>query len=119
MKGGNKLIFREGFNNNFFIGEECIEDISKQLICLVDTYKFSLESISLLSHIELDKLISFYNGEASLHYEEIHKLDIVVIDIFIKAIESSLHNYDFYLKSREYIAKGIPFIDEAYLDENE
>lgn len=113
------MIYKEGFENNFFIGEECIESTSNKLISLINVYKFSIETISILSHIELNKLINFYNGKESLNYEEIIRLGIDVLDPLDIAIKTSIYNYNSYEKIKEARKKGTPIIFENYEKERE
>lgn len=82
---------------------------------LVDTYKFSMESISILSHIEICKLNDFYTGNGYLNYEEVLQLYDTVIDVFTIAVETSLHNYKCLLKFKECRSDDIPIIfDTSY-----
>lgn len=88
-------------NDKFFIGEEIIEDPSDQLNFLVEKYKFSLESISILSHIELNKLSNFYSHKDGLTYDEVTQLSNLVLEVFIPAVETSIHNYNSYEKFKK------------------
>lgn len=108
------MIYKEGFETKFLIGEECVKSTSNKLISLINTYKFSIETISILSHIELNKLTNFYNGEEKLDYEEIIRLCGDVLDPLTIAVNTSINNYNSYQKSKE---KRIPIIFKEYMEE--
>lgn len=92
------LLILKDVNEKIFIGEEGIEIVSEQLKFLVDKYKFSLESISMLSHIEFNKLSDFYSHKNGLTYDEVIQLSNSVLEVFIPAVETSIHNYNSYKK---------------------
>lgn len=96
-------------NEKFFIGEEGIEIASEQLEFLVGKYKFSLESISILSHIEFNKLYGFYHHQNGLTYDEVIQLSNSVLEVFIPAIETSIHNYN---SDKKYKKNRVPTIFE-------
>ncbi|MDZ4910186.1 hypothetical protein GNF68_14210 [Clostridium perfringens] len=104
------MIYKDGFNHTFFIDEECIETISKKLVLLVDKYKFSIDTISILSHIELKKITGFLNKKEGLTYDEINMLDNVVLSVFESAIQTSIYNYECHKKVKDAREKGEPII---------
>jgi hypothetical protein len=103
------LVILKNVNEKFFIGEEAIEVDSDRLKILVEKYKFSLESISILSHIEFNKLYGFYHHQNGLTYDEVIQLSNSVLEVFIPAIETSIHNYN---SDEKYKKNRVPTIFE-------
>lgn len=100
ISGGDLMILKNA-NEKIFLGDECIEIASEQLEFLVKEYKFSLESISILSHIELNKLSDFYYRKNGLEYDEVVQLSNSVLEVFVPAVETSIHNYNSYEKFKK------------------
>ncbi|MCR8743688.1 hypothetical protein [Romboutsia lituseburensis] len=59
----------------------------------IDDYKFSLETVSILTKIELTKLEKFYYESGNLSYNELSLIKKVVILPFENVFEISKFNY--------------------------
>ncbi|MGO0907717.1 HTH domain-containing protein [Clostridioides difficile] len=83
-----------------------IEKFMKDLSFLIEEYKFSMETISILCKIDLENLNDFYIGKDFLLYEEISLIESVLFP-FISAIDIAKHNYNIIIKTRQ---SNKPFI---------
>ncbi|MBS1276222.1 hypothetical protein E1H49_19375 (plasmid) [Clostridioides difficile] len=87
--------------DEFFKSHEVAKNYIGGLYKLIDVYKFSMESVSVLTRIDLDKLNNFYAGEASLNYDELCLIESVIITPLAGAFETAEHNYNMIIKARK------------------
>lgn len=87
--------------DEFFKDHEVAINYIGGLYKLIDVYKFSMESVSVLTRIDLDKLNNFYAGKTSLNYDELCLIESVIITPLVEAFESAEHNYNMTIKMRE------------------
>ena len=94
-----ELIFYEGksleeFKNiRYLLNDEFIEGFVINLYTLLDEYKFTLETISILSQIEINVLENFINKKDGLTYDEINIIENCAVLPLIKSIEVCEHNF--------------------------
>ncbi|HID1218349.1 hypothetical protein KW94_19845 [Clostridioides difficile] len=86
--------------DEFFKDHEVSKNYIGGLYKLIDIYKFSMESVSILTRIDLDKLNNFYAGETSLNYDELCLIESVIAP-FIEAFKNAEHNYNMIIKTRK------------------
>ncbi|MBH6949523.1 hypothetical protein I6A93_17565 [Clostridioides difficile] len=87
-------------SNKLYRDNEVLEKFVEDLSFLIDDYKFSLETISILCKINIEKLTNFYAGKGYILYEEMSLIESVLAP-FLSAIDIAKHNYDVVIKSRE------------------
>lgn len=91
----------------FFLKDDHgIASFMKRLNNLIQIYKFELETISILSNIELNKLKLFFEGKEYLTYDEVIIIETVICDPFESAIDIAKENYRMVKKTQE-IEKNI------------
>lgn len=94
-----ELFFYEGMlleefkNIRYLINDEFIEEFVINLYTLLDEYKFTLETISILSKVEINTLENFINKKGGLTYDEINMIEDCVLLPLIKVLEVCEHNF--------------------------
>lgn len=73
--------------------EEITISFLEKLYYFIEEYKLSLETVSILTKIDLQKLNEFYYKSGKLHYDELSLIKKVVIMPFEKVFEVAEHNY--------------------------
>ncbi|MFL8674148.1 HTH domain-containing protein [Clostridioides sp. GD02404] len=84
---------------NFFREHEVAKNYIGDLFYLIEEYKFSMETVSILTNIDIKKLNEFYIGKGTLHYDELVLINSVVIMPFIDVFKTAKHNYEMIIKS--------------------
>lgn len=64
----------------------------EKLYYFIETYKFSLETVSILTKIDTEKLNNFYYKNGELHYDELSLINKVIIIPFENVFSISEYN---------------------------
>ncbi|WP_343101354.1 hypothetical protein [Romboutsia sp. MSSM.1001216sp_RTP31141st1_G3_RTP31141_220114] len=73
--------------------EEITISFLEKLYYFIEEYKFSLETVSRLTRINLKKLNEFYYNSGKLHYDELSLIKKVVVLPFENIFEIAEYNY--------------------------
>ncbi|CCL53312.1 hypothetical protein [Clostridioides difficile] len=84
---------------NFFKDHEVAKNYIGDLYNFIEEYKFSMDTVSILTNIDIKKLNDFYIGKGALHYDELVLINSVVIMPFIDVFKTAKHNYGMIIKS--------------------
>ncbi|MCC0650598.1 HTH domain-containing protein [Clostridioides sp. ZZV15-6598] len=79
---------------NFFKEDEVAKNYIGDLYYLIDEYKFSMDTVSILTNIDIKKLNDFYIGKGTLHYDELTLINSVIIMPFVDTFKTAKHNYN-------------------------
>ncbi|UDN56625.1 HTH domain-containing protein [Clostridioides sp. ES-S-0010-02] len=88
---------------NFFKDHEVAKNYIGDLYYLIDEYKFSMDTVSILTNIDIKKLNDFYIGKGTLHYDELVLINSVIIIPFIDVFKTAKDNYDMIIKAHKKI----------------
>lgn len=98
-----ELINSESF---LFKKDESISiNFLEKLFNFIETYKLSLETVSILTKIDIDKLNDFYYKNGVLHYDELRLINKVIINPFENVFEIAESNYKMAIKNQEDLKK--------------
>ncbi|AVD37738.1 TPA: hypothetical protein KRI65_000517 [Clostridioides difficile] len=84
---------------NFFKEHEVAKNYIGELYNFIEEYKLSMETVSILTNIDIKKLNDFYIGKGTLHYDELVLINSVIIMPFIDVFKTAKHNYEMIIKS--------------------
>jgi hypothetical protein len=77
----------------------------EKLYYFIETYKFSLETVSILTKIDIEKLNDFYYKNGSLHYDELSLINKVILIPFEHVFNIAEYNYQKAIESQEQLRK--------------
>lgn len=107
MRGGilveQELISSESF---LFRKDDSIAiNFLEKLFHFIEMYKLSLETVSILTKIDIDKLNDFYYKNGVLHYDEIRLINKVIVNPFEHVFQTAESNYKMAIRNQEDLKK--------------
>ncbi|MDK2587536.1 hypothetical protein QOZ83_16990 [Romboutsia sedimentorum] len=77
----------------------------EKIFYFIETYKLSLETISILTKIDIEKLNDFYYKNGLLHYDELSLINKVIVNPFEIVFKTAELNYETAIESQEELRK--------------